>query len=84
MNNKIIRFLEDAGFEGSSSEPVALQLLRYFEKEYDVNLLPLLEQEWVDEQIDREITHEQFESIRELIDEQHIREYDAALARLGY
>ncbi len=84
MNNKIIRFLEDEGYEGSSKEPAALQLLRYFEQEYDVNLLSLLEQEWVDEQIEQEISHEQFETIRELLDERHIREYDAALMKLGY
>ena len=63
MNEKIIQFLADAGFEGSTEEPVALQLLRYFEAEYDVSLLPLLEKEWVDEQIERELTEKHFESL---------------------
>lgn len=82
MNDKIIQFLDEAGYDGSPSEPAALQLLRYFEQEYDVNLLPLLEQEWVDEQLERELTDEHFDTIREFIDEQHLREYDAALSRI--
>lgn len=83
MNEKIIQFLSDAGFEGSSEEPVALQLLRYFEAEYDVNLLPLLEKEWVDEQIERELTQAHFESLRSFIDDEHLDEYDEALTRIG-
>ena len=40
MNEKIKQFLNDAGFEGKDQEPAALQLLRYFESEYGVSLLP--------------------------------------------
>ncbi len=82
MNEKIVRFLEDAGFQGGSSEPAALQLLRFFEAEYDVSLLPLLEREWLDEQVEREATHEHFMLLREFIDEQHLGDYDNALARI--
>ena len=79
MNDKIIQFLADAGYEGATDEPVAIQLLRYFEAEYDVNLMPLLEQEWVDEQIENEFTIEQFESLRAFIDDEHLSHYDEAL-----
>ena len=82
MNDKILRFLADAGFQGASSEPVALQLLRYFEAEYDVNLLPLLEKEWVDEQLEREITQEHFNTLRDFIDEQHLNDYDNTLSNI--
>ncbi len=82
MNDKIISFLEDAGYQGASSDPAALQLLRYFEEEYDVTLLPLLEREWVDEQIEKELTQEHFMTLRDFIDEKHLNDYDQALARI--
>ena len=82
MNDKIIRFLAEAGYQGTESEPVALQLLRYFEREYDVSLLPLLEKEWVNEQIERELTQEDFSALRGFIDEDHLQDYDQALAEI--
>lgn len=82
MNDKIVRFLQDAGYQGASSEPAALQLLRFFEAEYDVTLLPLLEREWLDEQAERELTPEHFLMLREFIDDQHLGDYDNALARI--
>ncbi len=82
MNEKIIRFLEDAGYNGAASEPAALQILRFFEEEYDVSLLPLLEQEWVDEQLEREITHDHFQALRGFIDEKYLGEYDKVLAQI--
>ena len=82
MNDKIIRFLEDTGYEGASDEPAALQLLRYFEEEYDVSLLSLLEREWVDEQIEREITQAQFDSLRDFLDDEFLSHYDKAIASI--
>ncbi len=82
MKDKIIRFLQEAGFEEASSEPAAIQLLRFFEQEYDVSLLPLLEQEWVDEQIEREVTAEHFQTLREFIDDQFLVDYDKTLAMI--
>lgn len=76
MNDKIIRFLEKAGYQGSAVEPVAMQLLRYFEQEYDVSLLPLLEQEWIDEQLNLEITDEQFQTFRSFIEDRFMDDYD--------
>ncbi len=82
MNEKIIRFLKESGYTGASTEPAALQLLRYFEAEYDVNLLPLLEREWFSEQLEREFTHEQFDTLRSFIDEEFLGHYDQALAKI--
>ena len=82
MEDKIIRFLQEAGFEESSNEPAAIQLLRFFEQEYDVTLLPLLEQEWVDEQLERELTTEHFQTLREFIDDQYLVDYDKTLAMI--
>lgn len=82
MNEKIMRFLQDAGFEGTPSEPVAIQLLRFFEEEYDVSLLPLLEQEWVDEQLEREMTSNHFQTLRAFIDDKYLADYDEALAKI--
>ena len=82
MEDKIIRFLQEAGFEELSNEPAAIQLLRFFEQEYDVTLLPLLEQEWVDEQLERELTTEHFQTLREFIDDQYLVDYDKTLAMI--
>ena len=82
MNDKIKQFLDEAGYEGTSTEPAALQLLRFFEEEYDVSLLPLLEREWVDEQIEREVTQEHFKMLREFIDDEHLGAYDKTLATI--
>ena len=82
MNDKILRFLDDAGYEAEQNEPAAMQLLRFFEEEYGVSLLPLLEKEWVDEQIERELTHEHFQTLRGFIDDKYLGDYDRALERI--
>ena len=80
MNKKILKFLKEAGHEPIENEPAALQLIRYFEETYEVSLLKLLEQEWIDEQVSRELTHKDFEVLREFVDDGHIQEFDEAIA----
>ena len=82
MNKKIIQFLTDAGYEAVENEPAALQLIRYFEDTYGVSLMKLLEQEWVNEQVSRELTHRDFEVLREYVDESHVLEFDEAVATI--
>lgn len=82
MNEKIKQFLNDAGFEGSDQEPAALQLLRYFESEYGVSLLPLLEKEWLDEQLHKDVSGHDFKVLRGFIDDQHLNFFDQTLAEI--
>ena len=82
MNKKIIQFLEEAGFEGQKTEPAALQLLRYFEEEYGVNLLALLEKEWLDEQMHSDLSHYDFEMLREFIGDGHLEKFDEVVAQI--
>ena len=82
MNKKILKFLKDAGYEPHENEPAALQLIRFFENSYGVSLMRFLEQEWIDEQVTRELTHKDFEVIREYMDEGHILEFDEAIATI--
>ena len=82
MNKKIIQFLSDAGYESPENEPAALQLIRYFEETYQVSLMTLLEQEWIDEQVSRELTHKDFNVLREHLDEGQAVEFDQAVAAI--
>lgn len=83
MNKKILKFLNEAGYELVENEPAALQLIRYFEETYGVNLMGLLEQEWLDEQVDRELTHKDFEVLREFVDDGYVVEFDEAVAAIA-
>jgi hypothetical protein len=82
MNKKIVQFLKDAGYEANNSEPAALQLLRYFEEEYGVALLALIEREWIDEQLHRDLSGRDFAEVREFIDDQYLDKFDRTLARI--
>ena len=83
MNDKIKQFLENAGFSVDADEPATLQLLRYFEAEYGVNLLALLEQEWLDEQLNADMDHYDFEVLREFLDEGHQVKFDEVVAEIA-
>ncbi len=82
MNKKIIQFLEEAGFEGRKTEPAALQLLRYFEEEYGVRLLALLEKEWLDEQVHTDMTHYDFEMLRDFIGDSDLEKFDKVVEKI--
>ena len=82
MNEKIIQFLKDAGFERPSGEPAALQLIRFFEDAYGVSLMALLEKEWMHDQLKKDLTHHDFEVLRESIDDLHLEEFDKTIASI--
>ena len=82
MNKKILQFLKDAGFKALDHEPAAIQLIRYFEDSYGVSLLKLLEQEWITEQFTRELTHQDFEALREFVDDGNVIEFDKTIATI--
>ena len=82
MNKKIIQFLSEAGYDRPVNEPAALQLIRYFEETYGVSLMGLLEKEWVDEQLTKDLTHHDFEVLRDAVDQDHIDDFDKTIARI--
>ena len=70
MNEKIRDFLRGAGYDVNDAEPTGLQLVRLMEEEYDFLVMGLLEQEWMQEQIDRDLESEEFTDFRDLIEDQ--------------
>ena len=82
MNKKILKFLAEAGYDTADDQPAALQLLRYFEEEYDVSLLALLEQEWLDERWHADMSHCDFEMLRALMDDGYREDFDDLVARI--
>lgn len=83
MEDKITLFLEKAGFQVNPGEPLGIQLIRYFESEYDVSLLNLLEKEWLEEQAGNDYNDEFFNLIRSHLDEQDIPAYDKKMKILA-
>lgn len=77
LDLKIQSFLQNAGVEYDDAACSKTQLLRYFEDEFGLKLMPLLEQEWISEQLDRDLTSGDFwqgddygdEDLRESFDE---------------
>jgi hypothetical protein len=65
LSLKIRSFLATAGFEIDPSIRSATDLVRYFEEEYDLDILGFLEQEWVGEQIERDVVFGPLSGIRE-------------------
>ncbi len=65
LSLKIRSFLSTAGFEIDPSIRSSTDLVRYFEDEYGLDILGFLEQEWVGEQIERDVLFGPFKGIRE-------------------
>ncbi len=83
MEEKIIRFLKDAGYENTSGEPAAMQLIRYFEDTYGVSLMALLEREWMEDQLNKDSAHYDFKTLRDVLDPQYVEDFDDTIARIG-
>jgi len=65
LSLKIHSFLKNAGYEADPSESSATQLVAYFETKYGLNMMEFFESEWLEEQIDRDLTKGEFQEIRE-------------------
>ena len=74
MSLKIRSFLANAGFPVDPNVHAPAELIRYFESEYDMDVLGFLEKEWVDEQIERDVLTGPFKDIRESVAEEPGRE----------
>ncbi len=67
MNDKIKDFLDQVGYDASKEGAAGIHLLRYFEEEYGVSLMGLMEKEWLDEQVENEFEDLDFQSFRPYI-----------------
>ncbi len=82
LDLKIQSFLQSAGVEFDDTACSKTQLLRYFEGEYGLEMMSLLEQEWVNEQLERDLTSGDFWQVRDFVDEDKRESFDQAVASI--
>ncbi|MBO6575640.1 MAG: hypothetical protein JJ896_11605 [Rhodothermales bacterium] len=78
LSDKIRQFLQDAGFEFAGDRASNLELMRYFEIEYGIEVLRYMEEEWVEQQLEREFDSGDFISdLRGQVDAKRRDDFDA-------
>jgi hypothetical protein len=82
MNDKIKEFLDQAGYVAPEEGAAGMHLLRYFEEEYGVSLMGLMEKEWLDEQVENDFEDLDFESFRPYIASEEWPAFDRDLEAL--
>jgi len=82
LSLKIRSFLQNAGFAYDESASSAAQLVSYFEKEYGLSMMGFLEQEWVEEQVGRDIERGYFRGLREYVSRDRRTDFDEVVASL--
>ena len=82
MELKIRTFLKEAGYELDESTSSNIHLLRFFEQEFGLEMMAMLEQEWVNEQLDKDLKDGFFSEVRKYIGEDHLDSYDDSVKRL--
>ena len=82
LSDKIRRFLNDAGFDFAGDRCSNLELFRYFEREYGLEMMGLMEQEWVQEQLGREADRGFFNELRQHVDEVDRTDFDTDVSSI--
>ncbi len=82
MNDKIKDFLDQAGYNAPQEGAAGMHLLRYFEEEYGVSLMGLMEQEWLEEQVNNDFENLDFQSFRPYIATEEQPAFDRDLETL--
>jgi hypothetical protein len=82
MNDKIKKFLDQVGYEAADASAAGVHLLRYFEREYGVSLLGLMEREWIEEQVEVDFVTFDFRSLRERVPDEERPAFDRDLESL--
>ncbi len=82
LDLKIRSFLQNAGCSYDESKASSLQLMQYFEAEYGLQVLGFLEQEWLEEQVERDIFRGQFADLREYVSQDRLADFDQAVASI--
>lgn len=81
MSLKIHSFLRNAGV-ASSHEGDLAQLVAYFEREYGLNVMAFLESEWLNEQLERDLTSGAFSEMRSLVSAEKLEGFDEDIEAL--
>ncbi|MFT4603599.1 MAG: hypothetical protein ACI9W4_000314 [Rhodothermales bacterium] len=76
LSDKIRSFLIDAGFEFAGDRASNLELLRYFEREYGFEVMRFMEQEWVEQQLEREFSQGFVDQMREHVENDRLEDFD--------
>lgn len=76
LSDKIRSFLKDAGFEFAGDRASNLELMRYFEREYGIQMMSYMEEEWVQQQLDREMSQGFVDHMREFVDDEQLGDFD--------
>ena len=63
-----------------SSSPNAIKMVKYFEEEYNLQMMSFLENEWLDEQVDRDLTDGAFKDLRSHVPAARRPGFDAAVS----
>ena len=83
LDLKIQSFLQNVGVEFDETACSRTQLLRYFEDEFGLKLMPLLEQEWINEQLERDLTSGDFWHVDDFEDEDLRESFDEAVSSIS-
>lgn len=76
LSDKIRSFLKDAGFEFAGDRASNLELMRYFEREYGIQMMSYMEEEWLQQQLDREMSQGFVDQMREFVDDEQLGDFD--------
>jgi len=83
---KIHSFMNHAGSSNSAtdSEPSknALEMVQYFEEEYDLQMMSFLEKEWLIEQVDRDLSYGEFSDLRNHVPESRREGFDKIVSAI--
>ena len=82
LSGKIRSFLKDAGFEFAGDRSSNLELLHYFEREYGLEVMRFMEEEWVQQQLDREFPEGVMDHLRGQVEDDRLDDFDADISRL--
>ena len=82
LSLKIRSFLQNADFVYDESVSSATQIVSYFEKKYGLSMMGFLEQEWIDEQVERDIARGHFRELREYVPQDLRTDFDQAVASI--
>ncbi len=82
LSLKIHSFLQHVGVRTDPSTSDAAALVTYFEQEYGLSVMSFLESEWLNEQLERDQSSEDFEYARDILEPERRKAFDADMAVL--
>lgn len=82
LDLKIQTFLRQAGVSVDDTTSSGIQLIRYFEEEFGCAIMPMLEQEFWEEQATLDAKRGLFGSVRKHLDEDDRPDFDAVMEKI--